>query len=1288
MHSNQYQLSPSGIWTRPNSPVFNYSDGDEVENRLLRQLQEADDVSLASDELQRLMVDWPSEYHFTPLRANLLSPFSLEKFTNILEIGSGCGAITRLLGEQCTRSKIIALEGSPRRAEITKTRCRDLNNITVCQDSFSYFECDHPFDLVTMIGVLEYSPSFFEGKNPVVEALKRAYRLLDPNGVLIIAIENQLGLKYFNGCAEDHNGIAFSGINDLYPPGTVRTFGKKHLQHQVEMAGFNHLEFVYPFPDYKLPQLLLREEAFQCDKIDLSYMPGQYSSRDYGFDGDKIFQEARTWNLLHKNGLVRDFANSFLMFAFKGNQSLKDITGPWLAKAFSGRRKKRYLIETVFSKENDEIVVDKKVCHPIAATQPIEKDSTSLVHHTGRAKYIKGVPYGFKLTEQVTKDNPIEELTTYLTPWMQWLHSKAFYPSSSNDDAYLLIPGELYDCVPSNFLISDQNQLCIIDQEWEYRAPLEFGFLIFRGLYSEFSANIEFFEQINLFNSGSIHDVIEALYHNLSLSFDLDTFNHYLDLEAEFQLEVVPYNTSKDGLKKHIRDFFTETRTERPTVADFLVSGGLRRHSLLLWQKDQLHQEATELGQELAKQDKHIGNLAKMLEDKDRHIRDLSNHLAERDNTLASIFNSSSWRLTTPLRLAGYLVKGDFKKAGLLCRDVKITLSNLPKRFSSLIRKKTQNILESETCSASNLKAINTIVHERCEITQGEQKLDPLTAPPPELCPPIDISIVTFNSEKWINEFIDSLVNLEYPDSLLTFYFVDNGSTDSTVDALHKETSKLTDRGSSVQIIEQKNKGYGSGHNRAIQAGSAPFVLVSNIDLTFAADALQQIISTALADDENAAAWELRQKPYEHPKFYDPVTGTTNWNSHACVLFRRRALEKVGFYDETLFMYGEDVELSYRLRQSGALLRYCPHAVVHHFSYDYADQIKPLQYSGSTFANLYLRLKYGHVEDIKAIPFLIWQLLSSPEVYTGSKRDVRRKLLRLLLVAPKTLLKRKRTSTVFFPFYTWDYDLVREGAFVDLPDMPDDPPLVTIITRTYKGREQFLRQALLSVAHQTYPNIEHIVVEDGGAFLQPVVDHIGQLTGRPAIFIENEKLGRSSAGNVGLANAKGRWCLFLDDDDLLFAEHIETLVSALTKAPDAVAAYSPSWEVETDDSAIAEGFYTEKTFSIPSALTEKYNYETLKHHNLMAIQSVLFERQLFEERGGFDTDLDVLEDWVLWLCYGYENRFIYVPKVTSMFRTPFNQEKRNQRQTLIDAGYGPAVDRANSRIDAFSQSHI
>jgi GT2 family glycosyltransferase len=511
--------------------------------------------------------------------------------------------------------------------------------------------------------------------------------------------------------------------------------------------------------------------------------------------------------------------------------------------------------------------------------------------------------------------------------------------------------------------------------------------------------------------------------------------------------------------------------------------------------------------------------------------------------------------------------------------------------------------------------------------------------------------------------------------------FIDNSSTDSTLNDLQAIAPLLSAAGYTVKIIQQANKGYGAGHNTGIAQGTAPFCLITNIDIVFEPDALRRIMAVALADHEHTAAWELRQKPYEHPKFYDPVTGITNWNSHACVLLRRNALDQVGSYDDTLFMYGEDVELSYRLRRAGYLLRYCPQAVVWHYSYESADQIKPIQYVGSTFANLYLRLKYGNHIDACSVPMLGLRLLSSPEVYPGSRSAVLRSLLKLATVTPKALLSRQR-STIHFPFRTWDYELNRDGAFVEQQALPVNPPLVSVITRTYRGRELFLRQALLSVAHQTYPNIEHIVVEDGGATMRPVVDNINQTTGRSIQFIQLDKLGRSATGNAGLSVAKGRWCLFLDDDDLLFAEHVEVLVNTLLANTDTVAAYSLTWEVLTDSNRLAKGEYSELDHGVPSVLRQDFDYAVLRHHNFMPIQSVLFERTLFEQRGGFEEDMDALEDWVLWKKYARGNQFVYVPKVTSLYRVPADPVKIAQRITAFDLAYPLALARHSGHVQA------
>jgi GT2 family glycosyltransferase len=648
---------------------------------------------------------------------------------------------------------------------------------------------------------------------------------------------------------------------------------------------------------------------------------------------------------------------------------------------------------------------------------------------------------------------------------------------------------------------------------------------------------------------------------------------------------------------------------------------------------------------------------------------------------IAAMRTSLSWRLTSPMRFAGHLARGNFHHAYLLINDaLKRLVSRLPQPiFHSLQRGRDflLNLSGILPNSSANLYAISTLVEERCQRTHIPVGIDPMSPPAPKDWPEVDISIVTYNSQRWISAFVDSLLALDYPPDKLRLHFVDNNSTDDTVTAIKASTLILQSAGFAVNLISRPNNGFGAGHNTAIRSGQAPFCLVSNIDLTFEPDSLKCVIAMALADKPEAAAWEMRQKPYEHPKFYDPVTGSTNWNSHACVLLRSSSVKAIGWYDETLFMYAEDVELSYRLRRAGHLLRYCPNAVVWHYSYESSSHVKPLQYIGSSFGNLYLRLKYGKLTDILAVPLLAVRLLAARQVFPGSRLGVGRSLLRLLSVAPKALLDR-RDSNAHFPFRIWDYELIREGAFVEQQSLPNVQPLVSIITRTYKGRELYLRQALLSGAHQTWTNLEHIVVEDGGETMRDLCEEVAHTTGRTIRFIANSKSGRSKAGNTGMSAARGRYCVFLDDDDLLFADHVETLANALLAKSDAVASYTPAWDVVTDTTELAQGSYFENTHQLPAVLVQEFDYATLLHHNCFAIQSVLFDRSLFEERGGFDEDMDALEDWLLWLRYAKNNRFVYVPKVTSMFRTPADSVKVKERNEIFERAYPLALTRSQA----------
>jgi GT2 family glycosyltransferase len=571
--------------------------------------------------------------------------------------------------------------------------------------------------------------------------------------------------------------------------------------------------------------------------------------------------------------------------------------------------------------------------------------------------------------------------------------------------------------------------------------------------------------------------------------------------------------------------------------------------------------------------------------------------------------------------------------------------------------------------SSDNLLSLQEMAQRR----DDEQAIrSAMPAPPPVVWPEIDVSVVTYNSARWVNAFVESLRLQEFPLEKIHLRFVDNGSNDKTVENIENATADFRDKLGSFELVKQKNLGFGSGHDRAIQNSKSPFILVTNIDLEFEKDSICRLVRTAINDGEkNIASWEARQAPYEHPKFYDPVTLETQWSSHACILIRRSAYHEVGGYDPEIFMYAEDVELSFRFRSFGYKLKYVPSAVVSHYTYKSSNEIKPLQFAGSILGNAYIRQRYGNRRDklIGVSQYMLRFILPSP--FAGAKKLLLRNALKFTRNL-RHFSRGKGPVQAHFPLRGFDYEMRREGAFHSVIPVTKDSTaeLVTVIIRTYQGRSMMLAQAIQSVFNQTYSSIELVVVEDGGKTQAEVVAALKKHA--PATldiqFVPIEKLGRSAAGNAGLATARGHFVMFLDDDDLLFADHVETLIGALRNEPEAAAAYSLSMEVHTDI-APDKSSYTERFFNIPNLFFQEWDYETLLDHNFIPIQSILFKRSLYVERGGFDTNLDQLEDWNLWLRYGFENRFLYVPKTTSLFRSPADEKVRTARHALLHQNY-------------------
>ncbi|MCX7823126.1 MAG: glycosyltransferase [Syntrophobacterales bacterium] len=201
-----------------------------------------------------------------------------------------------------------------------------------------------------------------------------------------------------------------------------------------------------------------------------------------------------------------------------------------------------------------------------------------------------------------------------------------------------------------------------------------------------------------------------------------------------------------------------------------------------------------------------------------------------------------------------------------------------------------------------------------------------------------------------------------------------------------------------------------------------------------------------------------------------------------------------------------------------------------------------------------------------------------------------------------------------------------------------DLPIVSIIVRT-KDRPSLLRETMESLARQSYPKVEAIVVNDGGEEVKGIIDEFKNSI-HHVIYIRHElSKGRAKAANVGLKLANGEWVGLLDDDDLLEDSAIGIL----------------GWYGRT--SSVVYG-QVELVEPLPDGTKRslglfgrEFSREALFINNYIPICGLLFRRELALEIGGFDESFDRLEDWDFIYRLACRKNFLYVPHRVATYRS-------------------------------------
>ncbi|NOY16499.1 MAG: class I SAM-dependent methyltransferase [Gammaproteobacteria bacterium] len=470
---NKLEQATSGLWHLPGADVqddFTYSDGDDEESYVKKIIANAADTSSTSAELESHIHDWPSEYHLTTKRAHLLRALDLSGLENVLELGCGCGAISRYLAEQ--GKHVEAIEGSFRRAGIAHSRCRGLDNINIVNANFNQLKLPkQTYDAVFLIGVLEYARRFCPGaaddRAAVLEILAAVQESLLPDGVVITAIENRLGLKYLMGASEDHYGVPYIGVHRYLDSAGIRTYDHAEWLSILDDAGYNSNVFLAPFPDYKIPTVVLHEE-FLNDPSAATHLRGSVS-RDYLRALNSDFDEYLFWQACVQNGSLLKFANAYLIVAGRDNASVDKIAAFDFAHFTGSQRKAEFRTTTRKRRDEKRVRKQKLGCaeNKNTAASGLQQICIDEDYLTGRL-----LADDWLQTLMIWQDQ--QRLITLYQAYYEFLKKYAVNHPESKD---------MLDILPFNIIVDPTGHYHSFDREWQLDEKTTTEFILFRALF-------------------------------------------------------------------------------------------------------------------------------------------------------------------------------------------------------------------------------------------------------------------------------------------------------------------------------------------------------------------------------------------------------------------------------------------------------------------------------------------------------------------------------------------------------------------------------------------------------------------------------------------------------------------------------------------------------------------------------------------------------------------------------------------------------------------------------------
>ena len=488
----------------------------------------------------------------------------------------------------------------------------------------------------------------------------------------------------------------------------------------------------------------------------------------------------------------------------------------------------------------------------------------------------------------------------------------------------------------------------------------------------------------------------------------------------------------------------------------------------------------------------------------------------------------------------------------------------------------------------------------------------------------VSIVIPVFNALDYARQCVASIyaATSEIPFEIIV---VDNGSDVDVLDWLRDQAHQ---HDNFWYISLSRNTGYARGINLGLKHAHGEYLVLANSDILATSHWLDLLVEVMDRDESigvlspltnyvgHGPQLDVRAKallPEQREAYASAIRADTtvevepNRLAFFCVMARKRVVSLLGGVSEDYIVGNyEDDDFCLRARMAGYTLAIAHHAFVYHFG------------TKSFEANNIDHIGYMLQNEIRFL-------------------DMASSLSTTLTQAPALA-----------------------------PTDPTDPvvsaPAVSVIVRTV-DRPHLLKLALTSLANQTWRDFEVVVVCDGGPDISPLLDAFSPYL--KVRYIRNEQpLGRSEALNTGVASAVGAYVTYLDDDDIVYPTHLETLIQAMRAGE----REGPSFAYSDYNRALMTASDQEiATITRVPVPTWSYSYTGLLVQNYLPIHTWLHDRALWEEVGGFDSTLEMLEDWDFLIRIAQRRNVVPARRMTCEYRfymTGANSVFTNRPQAL------------------------